>query len=102
MPKWYKPQPKEEGSVWLEPSAEMAPELSADKGNVLKNCRFHCAPGRPKPFAVGCLNPQHESHLTTRVAPTKTRLKRSITSSLVRRKQPEETACPMVSGSFEP
>jgi hypothetical protein len=33
MPKWYKPQLKEEGSVWLEPSAEMARELSADKGS---------------------------------------------------------------------
>ena len=32
MPKWYKPQLKEEGSVWLAPSAEMARELSADKG----------------------------------------------------------------------
>jgi hypothetical protein len=30
MPKWYKPQLNEVGSVWLQPSAEMARELSVD------------------------------------------------------------------------
>jgi hypothetical protein len=51
---------------------------------VLTKFRF-CDAGRDFP-----------SHLTITVA------KRSITSSLVMRKQPEETAWPIVSGSFEP
>jgi len=50
MPKWYKPQLKEEGSVWLKPSAEMGRELSADKENVLGKLRFYCAHGRPEDF----------------------------------------------------
>jgi hypothetical protein len=32
MPKWYKPQLNEEGSVWLEPSAEMAREFVRRQG----------------------------------------------------------------------
>jgi hypothetical protein len=74
MPKWYKPQLNEVGSVWLEPSAEMARELSADKGNVLEKLRFHCAHGRPEHFAVRCSKLRHASHLTITVAPTETRL----------------------------
>jgi hypothetical protein len=50
MPKWYKPQLNQAGSVWLEPSAEMARELSANKENVLGKLRFHCAHGRPEDF----------------------------------------------------
>ena len=61
MPKWYKPQLKEEGSVSLEPSAEMARELSADKGNVLEKLRFHCAHG-PNTLQFGALN--SDMHLT--------------------------------------
>ena len=39
---------------------------------------------------------------TTTLVPILTRAKRSTTSSLVMRKHPEDTAWPMVSGSFEP
>ncbi len=74
MPKWYKPRLKEEGSVWLEPSAEMARELSADKGNVLEKLRFHCAHGRSEHFAVRRRRLRHAFHLTITVAPTETRL----------------------------
>src|SRR6476659_8999843 len=50
MSKWYKPQLNEVGSVWLEPSAEMARQLSVDKENVLGKLRFYCAHGRPEDF----------------------------------------------------
>lgn len=46
MPKWYKPQLNEVGSVWLEPSAKMGRQLSANKKNVLGKLRFYCAHGR--------------------------------------------------------
>ena len=41
-------------------------------------------------------------YCTITVVPTATRSYRSLMSSLVRRKQPDDTAWPMVSGSFEP
>ena len=50
MPKWYNPQLNEVGSVWLEPSAEMASELLANKETVLGKLRFHCEHGRPEDF----------------------------------------------------
>src|SRR5258708_39124846 len=50
MPKWYKPQLNEVGSVWVEPSAKMGRHLSANKKNVLGKLRFHCAHGRPEDF----------------------------------------------------
>ena len=50
MPKWYKPQLNEEGSVWLEPSGQMASELLANKETVLGKLGFYCAHGRPEDF----------------------------------------------------
>lgn len=47
-------------------------------------------------------NPQTDQFFTITVVPTETRLYRSVTSSLVMRKQPDETAWPIVSGSLEP
>jgi len=41
-------------------------------------------------------------YCTITVVPTATRSYRSLISSLVRRKQPDDTAWPMLSGSFEP
>ena len=41
-------------------------------------------------------------HITTTLAPTCTRLKRSITSALRKRIQPDDTLLPMVHGSLEP
>ncbi len=53
-------------------------------------------------FAIGPIDALRPGGSTTTVAPCRTRSKRSMTSSLVMRMQPEEMAWPIYSGWLVP
>ena len=71
-------------------------DVSSQKGKRRKRGRRHRIAPTPPPVAL-C-----ECYSTTTWAPSFTRSYRSITSALSRRIQPEDTACPIVSGSLVP
>ena|SRR5208282_2197945 len=65
----------------------------------------------PAPICEACSTPvsrhclrgyESAPYITTTLVPTGTRLKRSMTSALRKRMQPDDTSVPMVQGSLEP
>src|SRR5271156_4138687 len=69
-------------------------------GNLVTTGRACAGVGRAVIVALAASGALFGS--TTTLVPISTRLKRSLTSSLVRRMQPEDTNLPMVVGSLVP